>query len=246
MNDHPFALTEKTILVTGASSGIGQEAAIQISRLGGKTIVTGRNQERLQTTLERLNGTGHTIVPADLTVTEEFNHLVDTCPHLDGIVHSAGQIKLYPLKMYNESRIEGLTAINYKAPVRLTAELLRKGKILDGASIIFLSSIMSEVGTELNGIYAGTKGALASVARCLALELAPRKIRVNSISPAFVMTPMLEKIGLQTDLAPFQQRHPWGFGTAEDVAHPITFLLSNAARWITGTNLILDGGYSAK
>jgi NAD(P)-dependent dehydrogenase (short-subunit alcohol dehydrogenase family) len=246
MSESPFGLRGRTVLVTGASSGIGRETAIRISRLGGTIVGTGRSVERLEAMTRELEGEGHQTVPADLTMAADVARLVEACPQLDGVVHSAGQIKLYPVRLYNEGRLEGLTGINYRAPLVLTAELLKRGKILEGASIVMLSSIMSTVGTELNGIYAGTKGALAAVARCLALELAPRRIRVNSVAPAFVMTPMLERLGQQIELAPFQDRHPLAFGMAADVANAITFLLSDAGRWITGTNMILDGGYSAR
>lgn len=142
--------------------------------------------------------------------------------------------------------MNALYKINYEAPILITSSLIRKKRILDDSSIIFISSIMSIVSTEMNGVYTGTKGALASLTKCLALELAPMKIRVNSVSPAFVKTPMLDRLGLQIDLDIYERLHPLGFGEPEDVANPIIYLLADVSKWITGTNLILDGGYSAK
>jgi len=241
-----FDLSGKTVLVTGASSGIGKQTAINIAQRGGQLIISGRNMERLAQTYECLLGKDHMLIQADLTIPDSRNRIADSIPEIDGLVNCAGQIKLYPHRVYSEKRLLELFSINYQASMLLTAELVNKKKIRDEASIIFVTSIISIVGTEINGIYAGTKGALSGTMKCLALELAPRKIRVNCISPAFVKTPMLERISSQVDISNFERLHPLGLGEAEDVANSIVYLLSNESRWVTGTNLIIDGGYSAK
>jgi len=241
-----FDLTDKTILVTGASSGIGRQAAISISQRGGRLVITGRNLERLKQTYDSLEGSHHVLLQADLTIPRSREYIIPHIPEINGLVNCAGQIKLYPHKIYSDKRINELFSINYEAAALFTSELLNKKKILDAASIIFITSVMSLVGTETNGIYAGTKGALAGTMKCLALELAPRRIRVNCIAPAFVRTPMLDRLSAQVDIASFERRHPLGLGEAEDVANSIVYLLASESRWITGTILILDGGYCAK
>jgi NAD(P)-dependent dehydrogenase (short-subunit alcohol dehydrogenase family) len=241
-----FDLNGKTVLVTGASSGIGKQTAYAIAQRGGRLVITGRNLDRLKQTYESLAGQNHIFVQADLTIPGSRERIVDSAPEINGLVNCAGQIKLYPYKIYSEKRLIELFSINYEAAVLLTAELLNKKKIKDGASIIFVTSVISIVGTETNGVYAGTKGALAGTMKCLALEIAPRKIRVNCVSPAFVKTPMLDRLSTQVDISIFERLHPLGLGEAEDVANSIIYLLSDESRWVTGTNLILDGGYSAK
>jgi len=246
MDTSPFGLVGKTVLVTGAASGIGREIAKLISAMGGCVIATDRDQSNLEATGLNLAGDGHRLVVADLTVESEMVDLVKACPPLDGVAHSAGIIKLLPAKLYNENRFDLITDNNYKAPVLLNSRLLGQGHLRPGASIVFISSMMSVVGTELNGLYAGTKGALVAMARCLAMELAPKGIRVNCISPGFVITPMMDLIATQVDIAPFELKHPLGLGTPEDVANATVFLLSQGSRWMTGVNLVLDGGYSAQ
>ena len=242
----PFALNGKTILVTGASSGIGKQTATAIAQRGGRLVISGRNPDRLKQTYDSLAGQNHISVQADLTIPGSRQQIVDQAPEMNGLVNCAGQIRLYPYKIYSEKRLIELLSINYEAAVLLTTELLNKKKIKDEASIIFVTSVISIVGTETNGIYAGTKGALAGMMKCLALELAPRKIRVNCISPAFVKTPMLDRLSAQVDISKFERQHPLGLGEADDVANSIIYLLSNESRWVTGTNLVVDGGYSAK
>jgi NAD(P)-dependent dehydrogenase (short-subunit alcohol dehydrogenase family) len=242
----PFDLSGKTVLVTGASSGIGRQTAISIALQGGRLVITGRNLERLKLTYDQLPGQGHEFIQADLTIPDSREQIISSSPELQGLVNSAGQIKLYPYKIYGEKRLRELFSINYEASLLLTSGLLNKNKILDRASIIFVTSVISLVGTETNGIYAGTKGALAGNAKCLALELSPRKIRVNCVSPAFVKTPMLDRLASFVDLTKFEQQHPLGFGEAKDVANTIVYLLADESRWVTGTNLIVDGGYCAQ
>ena len=242
----PFDLSGKTVLVTGASSGIGRQTAISIARQGGRLVITGRNPERLKLTYDQLPGQGHELIQADLTVPDSREQIISSSPELQGLVNCAGQIHLFPYKIYSEKRMRELFSVNYEASLLLTSGLLKNNRILDRASIVFVTSVISIVGTETNGIYAATKGALAGNAKCLALELSPRKIRVNCISPAFVKTPMLDRLAAFVDLAKSEQQHPLGFGEALDVANAIVYLLADESRWVTGTNLVIDGGYSAQ
>jgi NAD(P)-dependent dehydrogenase (short-subunit alcohol dehydrogenase family) len=244
--DNPFSLTGKTILVTGASSGIGRQTCISIANMGGSVIATARNEERLNETLSMLPGDNHKIIKADLTDTSNIENLVGNIDKINGIIHSAGIVKLIPAKFYTKDDLRSFSEINYEAPVLLTSALLKKRKVAESSSIVFISSIMSEIGIIGNGLYSGTKGALVAITRVLALELAVRKIRVNCVSPALVKTPLIDELTFQKEIEANIEKHPLGLGSPEDVANSCIFLLSDASRWITGTNLIIDGGYSAQ
>ena len=243
----PFDLTGKTILVTGASSGIGKQTCISIANMGGKIIASGRNEERLKETMTMLPENNHKMFKADLTKTSEIEELVNKLDEINGVVHCAGIVKLLPMKFYTKEYLREFNEINYEAPVLLTKTLHKKRKILNNSSIIFISSIMSQVGKIGQGLYAGTKGALVAITKVFALELAAKNIRVNCISPGLVKTPLID------DLTTFKKEieeniklHPLGLGTPEDVANACVYLLSDASKWITGTNLIIDGGYCAQ
>jgi NAD(P)-dependent dehydrogenase (short-subunit alcohol dehydrogenase family) len=243
---NPFNLTGKTILVTGASSGIGRRTCISVANMGGVVIATARNEERLNETLSMLSGDNHKIIKAELIDTKNIETLSNNIDQVNGVVHCAGMVKLIPSKFYKKEDLRLFNEINYEAPILLTSALLKKRKIADGSSIIFISSIMSETGVIGNGLYSGTKGALVAITRVLALELAAKKIRVNCISPALVKTPLIDDLTFQREIEANIQKHPLGIGSPEDVANCCIFLLSDASRWITGTNLIIDGGYSAQ
>ncbi|MCK5508221.1 MAG: SDR family oxidoreductase [Desulfobacterales bacterium] len=243
----PFDLTGKTILVTGASSGIGKQTCISIANMGGKIIASGRNEERLKETMTMLPENNHKMFKADLTKTSEIEELVNKLDEINGVVHCAGIVKLLPMKFYTKEYLREVNEINYEVPVLLTKTLHKKRKILNNSSIIFISSIMSQVGKIGQGLYAGTKGALVAITKVFALELAAKNIRVNCISPGLVKTPLID------DLTTFKKEieeniklHPLGLGTPEDVANACVYLLSDASKWITGTNLIIDGGYCAQ
>lgn len=244
--ENPFSLIGKTILVTGASSGIGRQTCISIANMGGSVIATARNNERLEETISMLPLGNHRIIIADLTHQEDLDSLAGNVDKLNGIVHNAGIVKLVPAKFYTKDSIRNFNEINYESAILLTSALLKKKKVADMGSIIFLSSIMSENGIIGNGLYAGTKGALVAITRVLALELAFKKIRVNCISPALVKTPLLDDIKFQKEISLNIEKHPLGLGSPEDIANCCVYLLSDASRWITGTNLIIDGGYSAQ
>lgn len=237
-------LNGKTILVTGASSGIGAETAIACSREGALLILNGRNRERLEKTASRLEGEGHSIIPADLTIEEQMGQLVNNCPELHGIVHSAGITAHMPVNFITHHHINSLIKINFEAPVLLTSQLLYRKRIKSNASIVFISSIATRLAYFGGAIYSASKSALEAYAKTLSLELAPRHIRANIVAPTFVQTEMLEKaektISDET-MERMKKMHPLGFGQPADVANAIVFFLSDESNWISGTKLELGG-----
>lgn len=241
-----FVVTNGVYLVTGAASGIGKEVVKLLINLSNKVLAVDKDYKKLNILSNEIRSDNLNILHGNITDPDVREKIVLFPWKFDGVVNSAGIIKLVPFKFIKEDQLIELDKNNYEAPVLLNSRLLKKNKINDGGSIIFLSSIMSLVSTQTNAMYTGTKAALVAVTKTMALELAPNNIRVNSISPGFVKTPMLDFIKLQTDIEMAEAKHPLGFGEPEDIANATMFLLSNAARWITGTNLIIDGGYSAR
>ncbi|NVO20916.1 MAG: SDR family oxidoreductase [Bacteroidetes bacterium] len=242
--DNPFDLTGKTILVTGASSGIGKEAARIISLSGANVILTGRNNERLEEALSNLKGDGNLSISADLTKSDELSILVDQVPALDGVVFSAGITGHLPAKFIGNEDLSNFFDINYKAPVLLMSLLLRKKKINSKASLVFLSSIATKYPYFGGSLYGSTKAAIEAYSRVLAIELAPKGIRSNCISPSFVRTPMVEGAAETISkevMEKFEKMMPLGFGEPNDVANAIVYLLSDASKWVTGSNMVLGG-----
>lgn len=243
---NPFSLKGKTILVTGASSGIGRATAIECSKLGAIVIITGRNSERLQQTYDSLYGLGHLQIIADLNNLEDLTSLVNQVPILDGVVNNAGIAKTQPISFIKEEDLQKIFATNTFTPILLVKQLLRKKKINKNASLVFTSSV-SAIKSDLgNSVYGASKAALQSYVRYCARELAPKSIRANSIHPGMVTTPLItggahSDDDLQTDA----QKYPLGrYGSPEEIAWSIIYLLSDASAWITGHSLIIDGGIS--
>lgn len=241
-----FIVSGGNYLVTGAASGIGKEVVKLLINSSNRVLAVDKAYDKLNLLLNEINSDSLRILHGDITGSEVREKILAYHGKFDGVVNSAGIIKLVPFKFIKEDQLIDMDKNNYIAPIILNSHLLKKGKINPGGSIIFLSSIMSVISTPTNAIYTGTKAALAAVTKTIALEVAPLNIRVNSISPGFVKTPMLDFIRLQTDIKMAEENHPLGFGDPGDVANAVMFLLSKAARWITGTNLIIDGGYCAK
>ena len=241
---NPFSLKDKTILVTGASSGIGKATAILCSSMGARVIASGRNKARLQETFDALIGTDHKAFAADLTLTDERERLCEAVPALDGLVHCAGIGHRTPCKSITADDISRVMNANFNAAVLLQACLLTQKKINKSASIVFLSSRTAEVPTLANSLYSASKGALKSYAQCLALELAPRGIRVNCICPAMVWTPLVLQGGVTEDqLESEQVKYPLKrYGSPEDIANLAVFLLSDASSWMTGSCIDITGG----
>lgn len=241
---NPFTLEGKRILVTGASSGIGRGIAIACSKMGASVIVNGRNEERLNETLLQMSGENNQKAVADLSNTDIVSSMVAALPKLDGIVHCAGIGQRVLCKQLQEKDIDEVTTANFKAPVLLQTEILKQKKINKEASIVFIASIASESPSVGNAIYSATKGAIISYANCLAVELAPRKIRVNCISPAMVWTDLILKGGVTEDeLRQDEQKYPMKrYGKPEDIANLAIYMLSDASTWMTGSNVKITGG----
>ena len=243
---NPFSLYGKTILVTGGSSGIGRGIAITCSKMGANIILNGRNQMKLESTFAQLDKGNHKIIVADLTDNESTRRMVEMIPELDGVVHCAGIGQRILCKMVSENDVDTIMDINYKAPVLLQAELLKQKKINKGASIVFVASIATWSPSVGNAFYSASKGAVVSYANCLALELAPRKIRVNCISPAMVWTDLILQDGVEEEqLKEDENKYPLKrYGRPEDIANLAVYMLSDASTWMTGSNVKISGGVS--
>lgn len=241
----PFHLHNKTFLITGASSGIGSHTAKRISEMGGKVVLTGRDDSRLNETKNTCVRDGATIIAADLNTEEGRNHLAKSCPGLDGLVNCAGTVHPFPVRFIDQKKMDETMNINFESPVLLTSALLREKKINAESSLVYISSISSSRPQAGAAMYGASKAALESFVKVLAQELHQKKIRVNSIAPAMVRTPMYERseeLVSKAEMDAHIDKYLLGVGYPEDVANAAIFLLSPAARWITGINLILDGG----
>lgn len=243
-NYNPFSLEGKIILVTGASSGIGRGIAIACSKMGANVILTGRNQMKLGETLAQLEVGNHKMIIADLTDGESVSRLISELPTLDGVVHCAGIGQRVLCKVATEQDVESVMDANFKAPVLLQSELLKRKKINKGASIIFIASISTWSPSIGNAFYSASKGAIVSYANCLALELAPRKVRVNCISPAMVWTDLILQEGMDEEqLKADENNYPLKrYGQPEDIANLAVYMLSDASGWMTGSNVKISGG----
>jgi len=249
-----FNLKKRNILITGASSGIGRQCAITVSQLGANVVLVARNEERIKQTYQQLSKGNHLWFSQDITEYDKLEEIVDQSVakigKISGFVHSAGIEMTLPLKNITSTHYEKVLSINVISAFEL-AKIISKKKYLNenGASFVLISSIMGMFGQAGKVEYCSSKGALISGAKAMALELASKNIRVNSILPAIVKTEMSKKL---FDLISEQAKnsiinmHPLGLGNPEDVANACAFLLSDASKWITGTNLIVDGGYSAQ
>lgn len=246
---NPFSLTGKTILITGASSGIGRATAIECSKMGATVVVTGRNEERLHDTFDNLHDKGHKLIMCNITDNEQLESLIASTPKLDAVIHCAGVSVMKPLTFASRANIDNTFSINFYAPVELTRLLIKEKKISNGGAIVFISSVSGSCITNVGfGIYTASKSALNGIAKAFALELAPKKIRVNSISPGSVATDMLGDSGMnQSQIEQDITNYPLGrYGTPIEIAHAAIYLVSDAAQWTTGANMVIDGGYTLK
>lgn len=241
---NPFTLEGKTILVTGASSGIGRGIAIACSKMGATVIINGRNEQRLAETMTEMQGEENLSLAADLSDSKSLTEMVSRLPKLDGIVHCAGIGQRVLCKQLQEADLDTMMDVNFKAPVMLQTEILKHKKINKGASIVFIASIASDSPSIGNAIYSASKGAIISYANCLALELAPRQIRVNCILPAMIWTDLILKGGItEEELKEDEKKYPLKrYGKPEDIANLSIYLLSNAAVWMTGSSIKITGG----
>ena len=246
---NPFSLEGKTILVTGASSGIGRATAIECSKMGASVIITARNQDRLNETLSLLEGENHKSIICDLSDEANIDDLVASLPEIQGLVNNAGYTKLLPLQFINTTELSGILKVNTLAPVILLQKLLKKKKLRKGASVVFTSSLAGLGSCSVgNSMYTASKGAISAFIRCAALELASKNIRVNAVCPAMVDTGILDSGTVSKEqLEEDAKNYPLGrYGNPNDIAWAMIYLLSDASGWITGDNLIIDGGVTLK
>jgi len=250
-----FTLYDKNIVVSGASSGIGRQCAVSCSEMGARVIILGRNEERLKETLKLMNEPSlHLMYSIDLVeykkVEEVINSAIVKVGRIHGLINCAGISTTLPAKYVTPEKMDEFFHTNVHSAVNLTRIVIRQPNISkEGGSIIFISSVMGSVGENGKSLYSFTKGALIAGSKSLAIELAPRNIRVNCISPGVVDSPMSKSSAYsrnEESLSKIKAFHPLGLGQPVDIANACIFLLSDASRWVTGTNLIVDGGYTAR
>lgn len=237
-------LKGKTILVTGASAGIGAAVAKLCSDLGAKVCITGRNMDRLSEVSKQL-GNESEFFQADLTLEKDIDNFVKVLPCIDGWVHCAGIIEPFPIKFIQSKHIKSMFTINFDSACLLTSKLMQLKKINSSASFVFISSISAQHPYNGGSLYAASKAALESFSRSIALEFASKGVRSNCISAALVETEMFEKTKnaiSETELLGILSSYPLGIGKPMDVANVSAFLLSNQSSWMTGTTITLDGG----
>ena len=244
---NPFSLVGKTILVTGASSGIGRAIAITCSQMGANLFITGRNEARLSETFLFLEGNDHQQFCADLVSSDDIEKLVQALPKLDGIVNCAGIAKPLVLQLTEKEDVNEILEINALAPIHLTRLVLQQKKLNKSASLVYISSINGNTCSSVgSSIYAASKSALTGFMKGVALELAPRCIRVNCINPGMIETYIYEKSNIGKDeLEKDRLKYPLKrYGKPEEVAYAAVYLLSDATKWMTGSSLLIDGGYT--
>ncbi len=247
-----LSLSGKNILITGASSGIGKSVAVLASHFGAKIALVGRNEDTLYETQKDLEGDGHLVFKYDLNdldgIPDFVRNVANKIGPISGLVHSAGFHITKPLRIMQPADFQELLNVNVVAAMALAKGVRHKKVRAENLSIVFLSSVMGMVGQPGVSAYSASKGAIVTLTKSLALELASENIRVNCIAPGVVMTEMAEKLhALQTDeqVQNLSDMHPLGFGEPEDVAYAAHYLLSPASRWVTGSTMVVDGGYTA-
>lgn len=249
--ENPFSLEGKCILVTGASSGIGRGISVACAKMGARIVLSGRNEQRLHETLALLEGDSHLVLSGDLNLEKNREEIVNKMPVLNGVVYCAGISQIQMAKFMDQSSLECIFQTNVFSPLMLNALLLKKKKIQKNSSIIFISSISGIYRSQIGeGGYGASKAALAGFVKSLALELSVQGIRVNTIHPGVVETPLLEvsngTFG-EEELEALRQKYPLKrFGKPEDIAYCAVYLLCDASNWMTGSNILIDGGFTLK
>jgi NAD(P)-dependent dehydrogenase (short-subunit alcohol dehydrogenase family) len=248
----PWDMGNRIVMVTGASSGIGRQTAILLSELGAQVILAGRNTDKLAETLNLMSGTDHLAEAFDLNdidaIDPWFLGIVDRVGPLHALIHSAGIQKTRPLQTLKSKTMEEIMRVNVHAGLALARNFARENSRTDEGAIVFVSGVVAAVGQAAVSAYAASKGAVVAMTKSLAVELAKDRIRVNCVCPSLIETEMLRKV--RNTLTPDQfsvleRMHPLGIGQPLDVAYAIAFLVADTGRWITGTALIVDGGYTA-
>lgn len=253
---NPFSLENKVIIVTGASSGIGAQCAIDCSKMGARVVLVARNEERLKQTLEQCEEPSrHMILPFDLSssdgLKETIKDVVAKVGKINGVVNCAGMSSVTPLKLVTDELLDQFFRTNVYSAINLSKEVTRVGNYdkEHGCSIIFFASIMGLCGEKCKTMYSATKGALIAAARSMACELAKNKVRVNVVSPGAIETPINAKLPHMADpelRKELEDKHLLGLGECSDISNACIYLLSDAAKWVTGQNIIVDGGYTCK
>ncbi len=247
-----YSLEGKNILITGASSGIGKEIAAICSAYGANIGLIGRNREKLEEAKSELSDGNHHILEVDIKSTEFLEKLAEYLKKfekIDGFVHSAGAELTKSLSISSVSDFAENYDLNVIKGFMIAKQISNKKYLPATASYVFISSVMSVVGQPGKIVYSASKGGLVAGVRGMALELVPKRVRVNTISPGMVHTPMSEKmlkVLPEESKAEIEKAHPLGIGQPSDIAYAAHFLLSDASKWITGTNFVVDGGYSIK
>jgi len=249
---NPLNMSNKTVLVTGASSGIGRQTAVELAALGARLVLVGRDEVNLAATLALLPDAKHVLAPFDLNQPDKLSgwlrEMTASIGLLHGLAHCAGIHLVKPLKFMEPKDYQLIFESNIGVAFNLSKAFCQKRIASKPASIVFISSAAAIKGQAAIAAYAASKGALISLTRSLAIELAQDGIRVNCVVPGVVQTAMTEKLFdkmTEQQIQTMTKMHPLGLGKAEDVAHAIAYLLSDASRWMTGTSLVIDGGYSA-
>lgn len=241
--DNPFTLLGKTLLITGASSGIGRGVALACAGMGAKLVLTARNETGLKETLDLCEGDSHTYICADLTEEGDRTCLVNQLPIVNGLVQCAGVGSRVPCRGLSQTDIASVMRPNLEAPMLLQSELLINRRIAKGASLVYIASAAAGMPAVGNAVYSASKAAMIAYAKCLAQELAPRQIRVNCISPTMVMTALALVGASPEQLKDAERRYPLGrYGRPEDIANLVVYLLSDASQWMTGSNIEITGG----
>lgn len=253
INYNPYSLKGKTILVTGASSGIGRATAIECSMLGANVILTARSENRLQETISALDiseGQQHQFIVADIASDEGLSHIIEELPLLDGVFSNAGILKgQAPIKFLKNEVINDIVQTNIISHVKLARDLHKKKKLVKGASYVFTAST-GGVATHVlaNSVYDITKAGINAFAKSCAVDFSSRGIRVNAVCPGMIHTAMTEPTGTISDAdyqKDIEEHYLLGrYGQPEEVARTVTFLLSDASSFITGASIMVDGGCS--
>ena len=245
---NPYSLAGKTVLITGASSGIGRATAIECSRLGARCVLTGRSEERLQETMSQLAGDGHQYIVADLATQEGIASLCANVPQLSGVVNNAGINRRKPMAFIKQDDLNYVFQTNLFAPVLVIKSLIKQKKIDKGASLVFTSSVAALSSDLGNAIYGASKSALTAYMRYCARELAEKQIRANAILPGMVDTNLIHSGAVsEADLLTDMQRYPLKrYGRPQEIAHMMIYLLSDASTWVTGQSFVIDGGITLK
>ena len=245
---NPYSLEGKTVLVTGASSGIGRATAIECSKLGAKVVITARHEERLKETLSALEGDGHQLILCEVTSDDDLTNLVETVPMLDGLVCNAGINKLVPIRQLKAEDLNHIFEVNTFSSIILLQKLMKKKKLAEDASVVYTSSI-SGIGAAAVGesMYIASKGALSAFVKAAALECSKKGIRVNAVCPGMVKTEMSDAYDLNEGDNEDLKNYPLGrYANPVDIAWAIIYLLCNESSWVTGTNLVIDGGLTTR